>query len=81
MIGDWNADGTDRDVAHLHVHHADDEAWHVVSGALQVPVHRAGRSWPRPASVLVPRAPRIPSATPGPPNHESSSSSPFRLDG
>lgn len=35
VIGDWNAEGTDHYVAPLHVHHADDEAWHVVSGALR----------------------------------------------
>jgi len=35
VIGDWTADGVDGDVAPLHVHHADDEAWHVVSGALR----------------------------------------------
>jgi mannose-6-phosphate isomerase-like protein (cupin superfamily) len=35
VIGDWRADGTAREVAPLHVHHADDEAWHVVSGALR----------------------------------------------
>jgi len=35
VIGDWTADEIDRDVAPLHVHHADDEAWHVVSGALR----------------------------------------------
>jgi mannose-6-phosphate isomerase-like protein (cupin superfamily) len=34
-IGDWTADGADHEVAPLHVHHADDEAWHVVSGALR----------------------------------------------
>lgn len=35
VIGDCAADGTDRYVAPLHVHHADDEAWHVVTGALR----------------------------------------------
>jgi mannose-6-phosphate isomerase-like protein (cupin superfamily) len=35
VIGDWDAEGTDHYVAPLHVHHADDEAWHVVSGALR----------------------------------------------
>jgi mannose-6-phosphate isomerase-like protein (cupin superfamily) len=35
VIGDWSAEGTQRDVAPLHVHHADDEAWHIVSGALR----------------------------------------------
>jgi hypothetical protein len=35
VIGDCPAEGTQREVAPLHVHHADDEAWHVVSGALR----------------------------------------------
>jgi mannose-6-phosphate isomerase-like protein (cupin superfamily) len=35
VIGDWAADGAERYVAPLHVHHADDEAWHVISGALR----------------------------------------------
>jgi len=34
VIHDWPAEGTASEVAPLHVHHADDEAWHVVSGAL-----------------------------------------------
>jgi mannose-6-phosphate isomerase-like protein (cupin superfamily) len=34
VIQDWPAEGLAREVAPLHVHHADDEAWHVVSGAL-----------------------------------------------
>jgi mannose-6-phosphate isomerase-like protein (cupin superfamily) len=34
-IGDWAASGTAREVAPLHVHHRDDEAWHVISGALR----------------------------------------------
>jgi mannose-6-phosphate isomerase-like protein (cupin superfamily) len=35
VIQDWPAEGLAREVAPLHVHHADDEAWHVVSGALR----------------------------------------------
>ncbi len=35
VIHDWPATGAAGDVAPLHVHHADDEAWHVVSGALR----------------------------------------------
>jgi quercetin dioxygenase-like cupin family protein len=34
-IEDWSTDGAASEVAPLHVHHADDEAWHVVSGALR----------------------------------------------
>jgi mannose-6-phosphate isomerase-like protein (cupin superfamily) len=35
VIQDWPAEGLAREVAPLHVHHADDEAWHVVFGALR----------------------------------------------
>jgi uncharacterized cupin superfamily protein len=35
VIQDWSAKGLASEVAPLHVHHADDEAWHVVSGALR----------------------------------------------
>jgi mannose-6-phosphate isomerase-like protein (cupin superfamily) len=35
VIHDWPAQGPATEVAPLHVHHADDEAWHVVSGALR----------------------------------------------
>lgn len=34
VIGNWSATGTATEVAPLHVHHGDDEAWHVISGAL-----------------------------------------------
>jgi uncharacterized cupin superfamily protein len=34
IIGDWPAQGDSHEVAPLHVHHSDDEAWHVISGAL-----------------------------------------------
>jgi uncharacterized cupin superfamily protein len=35
VIEDLATDGPASEVAPLHVHHADDEAWHVVSGALR----------------------------------------------
>jgi mannose-6-phosphate isomerase-like protein (cupin superfamily) len=35
VIGDWPARGGAHEVAPLHVHRADDEAWHVISGALR----------------------------------------------
>jgi len=35
VIQDWPAGGPVSEYAPLHVHHADDEAWHVVSGALR----------------------------------------------
>jgi mannose-6-phosphate isomerase-like protein (cupin superfamily) len=55
VIQDWPAEGPASEYAPLHVHHADDEAWHVVSGALrfrfagdQEVIARAG------STVLVP---------------------------
>jgi mannose-6-phosphate isomerase-like protein (cupin superfamily) len=35
VVQDWPASGLASEVAPLHVHHADDEAWHVVFGALR----------------------------------------------
>jgi hypothetical protein len=35
VIQDWAAEGLAREVAPLHVHRADDEAWHVIAGALR----------------------------------------------
>ncbi len=35
VLGDWTAAGVDSEVAPLHVHHEDDEAWHVITGALR----------------------------------------------
>jgi len=35
VIQDWSAGGEANEVAPLHVHRADDEAWHVMSGALR----------------------------------------------
>jgi mannose-6-phosphate isomerase-like protein (cupin superfamily) len=54
VIADWPADGADREVAPLHVHHADDEAWHVVSGALRFRFEDEQFVAPAGATVLVP---------------------------
>lgn len=35
VIQNWPAGGEAHEVAPLHVHRADDEAWHVISGALR----------------------------------------------
>ena len=35
VMGNWGASGVATEVAGLHVHHQDDEAWHVLSGALR----------------------------------------------
>ncbi len=54
VIGDWTAEGADREVAPLHVHHADDEGWHVVSGALRFRFTGRQVIAPVGATVLVP---------------------------
>jgi uncharacterized RmlC-like cupin family protein len=57
VLEDWTTDGVANEVAPLHVHHADDEAWHVVSGALrfrfddQELIARAGTTVLVPAGV------------------------------
>ena len=48
VIREWPASGIDQEVAPLHVHDADDEAWHVISGRAALPsqrpsAHRRGR--------------------------------------
>jgi mannose-6-phosphate isomerase-like protein (cupin superfamily) len=54
VIADWDTGGADREVAPLHVHHADDEAWHVVSGALRFRFGNQHVIAPAGATVLVP---------------------------
>jgi len=54
VIGDWIADGTERYMAPLHVHHADDEAWHVISGALRFRFGGQNAVAPAGTTVLVP---------------------------
>jgi mannose-6-phosphate isomerase-like protein (cupin superfamily) len=54
VIEDWTTVGADRDVAPLHVHYADDEAWHVISGALRFRFEKQHVIAPAGATVLVP---------------------------
>jgi quercetin dioxygenase-like cupin family protein len=54
VIGDWTAEEAGREVAPLHVHHGDDEAWHVVSGALRFRFTDRQVTAPAGATVLVP---------------------------
>jgi quercetin dioxygenase-like cupin family protein len=35
VIQNWSAEGEAHEVAPLHVHRSDDEAWHVITGALR----------------------------------------------
>ncbi|MFZ0185487.1 MAG: cupin domain-containing protein [Streptosporangiaceae bacterium] len=58
MTGEWAADGADREVAPLHARHADDEARHVVSGALRF--RFTGRQVTAPGGATVP----VPAGTP-----------------
>jgi mannose-6-phosphate isomerase-like protein (cupin superfamily) len=54
VLQDWSAEGLAREVAPLHVHHADDEAWHVVSGALRFRFAGEEVIAPAGSTVLVP---------------------------
>lgn len=51
VIPDWPAERLAGEVAPLHVHDADDEAWHAASGALRIRfaaeeiIAGAGRGW------------------------------------
>ena len=54
VIGDWSACGTATEVAPLHVHHRDDEAWHVISGALRFRFEDREVDVDEGSSVLVP---------------------------
>ena len=63
VIQNWQATGVAQEVAPLHVHHADDEAWHVISGALRFRL--ADREFAaRGSTVLVPAGWRTRSGTP-----------------
>jgi len=54
VIQDWPAEGLGNEVAPLHVHHADDEAWHVMSGALRFRIAENEVIASAGATVLVP---------------------------
>ncbi len=54
VIGDWSGSGTATEVAPLHVHHQDDEAWHVISGALRFRFEDREVDVDAGSSVLVP---------------------------
>jgi hypothetical protein len=54
VIGDWPAHGVAREVAPLHVHHADDEAWHVISGAFRFRFEDREEIAPAGSTALVP---------------------------
>ena len=54
VIGDWPATGVATEVAPLHVHHADDEAWHVISGALRFRFKEGDHIAEAGSTVLVP---------------------------
>jgi mannose-6-phosphate isomerase-like protein (cupin superfamily) len=54
VIEDWTSAGEAREVAPLHVHHADDEAWHVIAGALRFRFEDGEIVAPAGTTVLVP---------------------------
>jgi mannose-6-phosphate isomerase-like protein (cupin superfamily) len=54
VIAEWPAEGVASEVAPLHVHHADDEAWYVVSGALRFRFRDDLLIAPEGSTVLVP---------------------------
>lgn len=54
VIQNWRAEGVAHEVAPLHVHHADDEAWHVVSGALRFRLRDREFTAEAGSTVLVP---------------------------
>ncbi|HTS99804.1 MAG TPA: cupin domain-containing protein [Streptosporangiaceae bacterium] len=54
VIEDWTTGEAAGEVAPLHVHHADDEAWHVVSGALRFRFEDRQVTARAGATVLVP---------------------------
>jgi hypothetical protein len=78
VIGDWPASGVATEVAPLHVHHADDEAWHVSWGrsgfglrmestlSRQVQPCSSPLGFPIPSAMLVP--PRRGSSSSCPPD-------------
>ncbi len=54
VIREWQASGSGEDVAPLHVHIADDEAWYVISGALRFRLHDRVLVAAAGSTVLVP---------------------------
>jgi mannose-6-phosphate isomerase-like protein (cupin superfamily) len=59
VIADWSDPGVtsrERPIAGLHLHRADDEAWHVLSGRLGFRIGDEEREVAAGESILVPRA-------------------------
>ena len=54
VIEDWTTSTADRYVAPLHVHHDDDEAWHVISGSLRFRFKDSELTAATGSTVLVP---------------------------
>ncbi len=54
VIQNWSAGGEAHEVAPLHVHRSDDEAWHVISGALRFRFADEVITAPAGSTVLVP---------------------------
>jgi Cupin domain len=67
VVAEWIDPGGGGDpptyIAPLHVHHADDEAWYVIEGALRVRLEDDDVDVPAGGGVLVPRGTSTPSGT------------------
>ena len=67
VLAQWSDPGGEHDpprfIAPLHVHHADDEAWYVIEGALVVRAGDRDVEVPAGGAVIVPRAPLTPTGT------------------
>ncbi len=75
VIGDYPASGAASEVAPLHVLHEDDEAWHVISGALRFRFEDRELIAEAGSTVLVPAGMPHTFGDAGPARHGSSSSS------
>lgn len=53
-LANWPTEGTSTEVAPLHVHHEDDEAWYVIEGALRFRLADRELIAPAGSTVLVP---------------------------
>jgi mannose-6-phosphate isomerase-like protein (cupin superfamily) len=55
VIAEWTAPPGEGWIAQLHIHHADDEAWYVLDGALSIRVGDEDVYVPAGKAVIVPR--------------------------
>jgi uncharacterized cupin superfamily protein len=65
VVGEWGGDGVG-EVAPLHVHHGDDEAWHVIEGRLRFRFADGDRIAEAGSTVFVPAGVAHTFGNPGP---------------